>query len=472
MKHTIRRLALPVVVIATMTLPHADFSGWFRDTRAQPNIVTTVIPTPTSKLVADETRKFPNEHETIRGRIGAKRFFGSEDRVSFDKNYDAIVKILGKLDQNDRAQLTRMFDLEDFSPDFVGRLVDFEPKPKKNCVRFVDGKGTSYELWANQETEKAALIVRDKTTVRIVGRSGNEFLITPQKNGIHGIEFRDSTGHVVATTKVKSHLSQGKVLSDFVFLSKVDLDEFKVLELALKYGVRPARVFAFLNGQINPWDSYLAQVEIDTVKASIMAAERTNLPPWFITAVAFQEGLAGNFEYLATDQTGQGVSSFYDVGAEAFLGEVASIKRFLPPDLSFRRAEPVVNEAGGRYTSVYFKDIPTTVEAIGGILAGRRERFLRFVKDEYGETTLTEQMLLGGTYYMYNAAHPRKLMGQKIAAGGFALLEAPYTGMAPDHERPTIFIAALNNARVLATTEFLKYKWGTILTVIASGDSK
>ncbi len=419
-------------------------------------------PDPLLALIAGDEHS--EQLQAIYDNINARNRFKT-DVDSFAEYYNDIRDVLERIPFSAYTRFVEMFSAEEFSPAMLGHVRGMAYSEKKDCIRFVDAEKNSFEFWFNAETQKASLIVREAKgkRIRIIGRSGNEFTVTHAGGKNYALALIEN-GEKALEATVASHVDARRVHERFVFLSSVSKAEFDLLCLTLKYGVRPARVFGFLNSEVNAWDSYEARAEAEAVKACNEAAKRTGLPAWYIAAVAFQEGFAENFSEKAAGAE-YGISSFGDIGAEAFHSELGSIRAFLPPGFSegtaFRLAGGIVNEAGDSFESVYFRDIPATVHAVAAILKGREARFLRFAKKSYGKGRgdLTDGQVLGGTYITYNAAYANRRIAERIRTGGFDLLARPYLDLAPDHARPTIFIASLNCARVLATAEFLRVLW-------------
>jgi len=356
--------------------------------------------------------------------------------------------------------------------DLIDKTVEETPVKQRlyywyGQIHFLQEDNKKIDIVLNNETDKASIIIRDleNNKLVIIGSYG-QFIISKSKSQTVKIEWKDKEKTSIEYTTTNIPFSE--ILNSFVFITTGKEDEIGVLKLYLHYGVRPARVAAYLNGTVNPWDKYSPEKETEALETFITISKRVSLPPWYIAAVIFQEGFAENFPESAIKGN---ISSFYDIGAEAFISEIEELKEkgYLRQNFNegtdYIVSKKIINEANDEFISAVFIDIPRAIEAVGALLANRRDRFLSFMKKEYGfeEKNLTEKEILAGTYIFYNVRNPKKFTRWLINKHGISGLNTPYHGYQIDTKRPIIRYGTINCARVIGTSEILKEKWQDLI---------
>lgn len=409
----------------------------------------------------------------------------------FLENYDAIKSLAEKVSKKElivQRNFELLFAISDFDLSLLNLVKDKELTDKTvketkqdekikywmGRIHFKEKNGKQFELVLNVENDKASLIVRDlkNNQLKIIGSKGL-FIISQSTLSTHSrlnikIEWvgRNGEKNIVFT---KTNLSFSKVLNSLVFITDGKKDDIIILKWYLYYGVRPARVSAYLDGEVNPLDIYSGDKETEALKTFIKVSKRVSLPPWYIAAVIFQEGFAENFPRAAKHGY---ISSFYDIGAEAFISEIKELKEkgYLRKDYDTKDdyipSVRIVNEAKDEFVSAVFIDIPRAIEAVGALLANRRDKFLEFMKTEYGldKDNLTEDEILAGTYIFYNVRNPKKFLRWLINKYGIEGLDCPYHGYQIDTKRPPIRYGTINCARVMGISKTLNEKWDELVT--------
>ncbi len=146
-------------------------------------------------------------------------------------------------------------------------------------------------------------------------------------------------------------------------------------------------------------------------------AARVSLKPSYLYTIAVGEGL-GEL-YLDLDHnyknnkllTDKKINGFQTLGLDFFSSpkEYPRFKKYLPRDYNIHdEYEPYLaerNERNGKeiVPSAIFKDLESSIEAIGAVLAHRRDLFIKYRKDYAIIKNPTEDETAYWTYYFYQA---------------------------------------------------------------------
>ncbi len=177
-------------------------------------------------------------------------------------------------------------------------------------------------------------------------------------------------------------------------------------ELAKEYNVHVSAYGGYANDEKE-------QPIVDIIEKT---AARVGLAPSYLFTIAVGEGLGHLYLDLDLNYkknkliTNKEINGFQTLGLDFFSSpkEYPRFKKYLPKDYNIHdEYEPYMVERNERYgkeivPSAKFKDLESAIDAIGAVLAHRRDLFVKYRKD-FALKNPTEDETAYWTYYFYQA---------------------------------------------------------------------